>query len=210
MPFKSPRFKENNPQKHSFPSSLYPLFSPFSFTKANQQIMQTSASLNCISSSESICLEAEEEEDEDSIHLSLGLPGQSYIPKRNRQTPPSDKNRHMSQCNPNESQEETVTVALHIGLPRSGGESSGNPSNFLQSGQYWIPTQAQILVGPTQFSCPVCGKTFNRYNNMQVIIIIVSLLSVLRTIRVLNLLELLISLHCESLVHFVFLAHLAS
>ncbi|OMO69787.1 hypothetical protein CCACVL1_19278 [Corchorus capsularis] len=90
-------------------------------------------------------------------------------------------------------EEAAVTVALHIGLPSPSSDPirlspspspppppppppssvdvtdklGENGSAVLSKGQYWIPTPTQILVGPTQFSCPVCCKTFNRYNNLQ-------------------------------------------
>ncbi|XP_052201695.1 protein TRANSPARENT TESTA 1-like [Diospyros lotus] len=62
-----------------------------------------------------------------------------------------------------------IAVALHIGPPDSakGLPILSETNAELAATQYWIPTPTQILVGFTHFSCHVCNKTFNRYNNLQ-------------------------------------------
>lgn len=85
-----------------------------------------------------------------SVALQLGLPN------------PSSHDDVISRINSSTNKEEVQEEEEEVTLANIGYSST------LHKGQYWIPTPAQILIGPTQFSCPLCFKTFNRYNNMQV------------------------------------------
>ncbi|XP_047331772.1 zinc finger protein WIP6-like [Impatiens glandulifera] len=140
--------------------------------------MQNHSFITYISTSESACnLEEDHYLDEDhfedsSTILSLRPPGQhhpSSTSKLNPLPPPPQTNHYYDQ-NPTfdfSHDHESVTVALTLSSPFSSTTNNVDIVDSVSEAQFWIPTPAQILVGPAQFSCSVCHKSFNRYNNMQ-------------------------------------------
>jgi hypothetical protein len=120
-----------------------------------------------------------EEDDQEAVTVALhiGLPSPGAIDLLSSLSSNSNCNSASFQL---EAEKELGEGGNEVTVPLG---FNSTPIGKLNKGQYWIPTPSQILIGPTQFSCPVCYKTFNRYNNMQVCFFSFSLVPYLILLR---------------------------
>ncbi|KAK3138632.1 hypothetical protein QOZ80_5AG0371360 [Eleusine coracana subsp. coracana] len=121
---------------------------------------------------------ADTRDNEADVELNIGLPAtggytsseEAPMDEEDEEEEESEDSEEEEKCKAEEAGDEQVRIEMMegSGCLRVGGEENlikGVVSS--RERRYWIPTPAQILIGPVQFICHVCSKTFNRYNNMQ-------------------------------------------